>query len=334
MTDLEAMLAAHVRFELQRWDADQAAATVEAELGELFDWVEAVPLADLVPRAAAIGWIEHYVSGPPLTQEAFDAFAGAVGEAHAAATADTTPMNEFLLPEDFERVARAVIGMKDAQQTIITQITTSEVYSQLIAHVLYTGLKEYLTNENVIARRVPGASSVMRLGQSAIGSAAPGLSKGIDRQLTAFVNANIAETMRESQDYLNAALDDEMMMAVAQEVYQSIADAPLSEAAGQVDPDTFAELVAIATDIWIQVRTTASFGRIAAQCAAELYDRLAGETMGDLLAIAGIERDVLFADLVAPLTAAVGRAHDDGFLESWIRNRLEPFYDEYAQQLQ
>ena len=41
--------------------------------------------------------------------------------------------------------------------------------------MLYRGVKDYVLTENVLARRIPGASSIVRFGQRGLNTAAPGL---------------------------------------------------------------------------------------------------------------------------------------------------------------
>lgn len=328
--DFDDMLDAHVRFEMARWVPGRAGESAAAELHRILDWVEALPLSQLVTRDTLTRWLTRYLCQVPVTEDAYQAALAALLAGRAAAAGQDTRLGDLVGGDDFRRLAGTVIGMKDLQRAVIDEITTSEVYSQLISHVLYEGVKGYLTNENVISRRVPGAQSVMRLGQSAFGSAAPGLSRGIDRQLGAFVNANIADTMRDSREYLQQALDDELLLAVADNVYAAAADAPLSDAAGQLDPQALTDLAAVAADMWIRMRASDAFAEIARAMAHALYDRLGDQPVGDLMAVAGVTRDEAIDDALPLLTAAVAAARGDGTLESWIRGRLAPFYEEYA----
>lgn len=330
MVDLKQMLDAHVRYEMARWEPPQAHDTARGEVATLAEWLHDIPAERLIGYEDVRRWVDRLLVEPTVTQEAFDGVAAAIRSGWAAASRDQSPLGDVVAEPDFERMAESVIGMKEVQRAIITQITTSEVYSRLISHVLYNGLKQYLTNENLITRRVPGASSVVKLGQSALGSAAPGLGKGIDRQLEAFVNSNIADTMRDSRDYLNNALDDDMLLEVATEVYQSAAATTVAEAAGQLPLDSLDELVASGADMWIHVRGTAAFATIADAVVADLYRRWGGETVGSLWEIAGLDHDDLVNALAAPVAAAAGQARDSGLLEQRIRERLQPFYDSYS----
>ncbi len=119
--------------------------------------------------------------------------------------------------------------MDGLRKAATTQIATSEVYSRLLSHVIYQGIKNYLQSENTITRKVPGASTLMRIGQNAINTAAPKLEKTIDRQLTAFVNANIQDSIRESKRYLDKVLDQELMVEVADEVWDTNAKSTVAD---------------------------------------------------------------------------------------------------------
>jgi hypothetical protein len=291
-------------------------------------------VGQLVTRDDVRGWLELVLRSSVVTEEAFDSAAAALTAARDRAGTDATPIGDLLPEEDFERIARVGVGLERIRGAIIQEVTTSEVYSRLISHVLYQGLKDYLANQNMIAKKVPGASSVMRLGQSALGSAAPGLGKGIDRQLMGFVNSNISDTLRDSRDYLEAALDEDVLMTVAREAYRGAAHTRLDEAVGSVPEEAFDELVAAAVDAWIHIRGTDSFAEALEAAADDLHSRWADRTVGQVVDAAGLTREDLVAAALPTAVRAVASAYADGTLAAWIRARLEPFYTHFADGLE
>lgn len=327
---LNSMLDAHVKFELDRWSGDRLVSTLGEEVAALFEWLGTVPLGEVVTPELAGVWITKYAVEIPLTDEAV-ALAGALARsAHAAALDSDTTVREVLPREVFDDLAAVGIGMKGVRTAITDQVTTSEVYSRLIAHVLYHGIKNYLLTESVIARKVPGASSLMKLGQSALSSAAPNLEKNIDRQLTSFVNSNIQDSIRESRHYLDTVLDEELLGAVADEVWKTNADSTLAEAASLVPAESLEALVESGRAAWLHLRSTPVFTDIASQVAADFLTSQGDRTIGELLASAGVTPQLateLASQAAAPFIA---RAVHDGYLEARIRARLGEFYASYA----
>ncbi len=325
------MLEAHVQFELQCWAPKRAEETLATELHALIGWLEQTPVGDLIDSESVVGWIQELVLARPIGPELQQQLLTSVLAVRQAAAAETATVGEILPEAEFEEIARAAVGMRDLQEAVVTQITSSEVYAKLISHVLYQGLKGYLTEENPVSKRVPGASSIMKLGQSAIGNAAPGLSQGIDKQLMGFVNSNISDAMRDSREYLMDALTEERLMETAAEIYEEAAEAELGEAAAQLSPVSLQEISVAIFGAWDHLRTTDIVAHLIEAPIADFFDRWSDEPVGKVLIAAGVNADELVSALSPTAAAAVDRAYQDGYLEERIRARLTPFYEHMAQ---
>lgn len=304
------MLEEHVAFEVGAW-TESLPETVGALVAPVLEWLDSVSLGSVFSDADLDALIDA-LPVPDLT--------ASILAAHAATEADETPIAELVRREDYDRLADALAGMTDLQESVIDQITTSTVYADLISHVLLNGIRNYVTNESPIAR-VPGASSLMRMGQNAFDTAAPRLSKGIERQLTSFVSANLQETLRDSRQFLVSQIDSETLGKVAEDVWESNADTPLSDVAALMPEDTLAELTAIAQDAAAHLMGTDTFR----QAVHTVLDAHAAQPVGELLAEAGVTVDTI----VAQLRPWVLRAADDGLLEDLVRQRLTAFYENY-----
>ncbi|MEI6622473.1 MAG: hypothetical protein WCP28_11260 [Actinomycetes bacterium] len=330
MPDLDAMLEAHVQFELDRWAPDRLAQVVRGEVDAAFTWLESVPLSEILPADLVGQWVASHVFQAPITEESVELVCAVVRSAHAAALDDDTTVSDVLPYEVFQQFAEAVIGMKEVRRAITNEVTTSEVYSKLISHVLYQGIKNYLLTESVIARRVPGASSLMRLGQNALSSAAPNFEKSIDKQLTAFVNANIQDSIRESRHYLDKVLDDELLEAVANEAWNNNADLTVADAAALVSPESLDLLTVAGQSAWLNLRETEVVTQITGQVVAAFLDANGDRMVADLATDSGVTADLVTEQVVLAIEPTVARALADGFLESRIRSWLGEFYADFG----
>jgi len=306
----EEMLEAHVAFELVAW-TDSLTDTLGTQMEAVFAWLDTVSIGSVFSHADLEALIDA-LPAPALTVPAL--------AARAAALRDSTTLDDLGRKEDYDRAARAIAGMTELKEAIVEQITTSEVYANLISHVLFHGIRNYVMEESPIAR-VPGASSLMRMGQSAFDTAAPRLSKGIEKQLTAFVSANLQESLRESRQYLTNVIDEEAMGEVAEDVYNRNAGSTVSDVAALIAEDTLVELLAVAQDAWAHLLTTTTFRDLV----QAVLDANASRPVGDLLA----EADVTPESVVAFARPWLLRAADDGVLEELIRERLAAFYATY-----
>ena len=330
--DLEQMLDAHVQFELSQLTGEALTDYLATEAVAWMDWLSRVKLADVVDPIAASELAVRALREAEIPQDLTKLLGGVLQSAHAVATDDETMLGDLIPAATYDAVAQTVIGLTALRQEITMQITTSEVYSRLMAHVMYQGIKNYLQTESVIARKVPGASTLMRMSQSALSSAAPKLEATIDKQLTAFVNANIADTIRESNQYLDKVLDSKVLTAVADELWDTNAKTPVSEFASLVPVAAVAEFATAGADAWRSVRDTPFVAAMLTKIVTDFVQANGERKLSDLLAAAGVGNESvsqLLSEFLAPMLAQLDT---DGFLEQRIRARLKPFYAEYFPQ--
>ena len=304
------MLEAHIAFEVGAW-TEALTETLGTQTAVVFEWLDTVSLGSVFSEADLDALIMS-IPVPDLTTSLL--------AVHAAVLEDGTALGELVRREDYDRAAAAIATMSELREALVEQITTNEVYADLISHVLFHGIRNYVMTESPIAR-VPGASSLMRMGQNAFDTAAPRLSKGIEKQLTAFVSANLQETLRESREFLTSVINEQTITEVADDTYTRNADSTVSELAGLIPEDTLAELLAVAQEAWEYVVSTPTF-RESLQSVLEMD---ASQSVGGLLAEAGVTEPFVVS-LARPW---ILRAADDGVLEELIRDRLTAFYSYY-----
>jgi hypothetical protein len=323
--DIPTLLDAHVRFELQRWSTETRAEALREELEALLDWVCAQPVTALLP-ADAPGRVAALVSELPVTDEMVAIVAEGAAAAREAVVTSELTFADLASSEQVEEMVAVLASWQEPRRRAVAAVTSSDAYTKLVAHVLYHGLKAYVLTENVIARRVPGASSLMRLGQRGLSSAVPTLEANVDRQLTAFVQANIADTLRESERYLDRTLDPETLMRMGQDAWRAVRERPVAALAEPWEADDLDAVVVAAGPLVRSVLASGLPSAVAEQVVARLRDVHGDRPVGDLLADCGVEVDVLADALAEALTPAVALAYESGFAEARIRAHLEPFY--------
>jgi hypothetical protein len=327
--NLAEIAQSHVDYEVARWTGAQLAVSLEAEITAAFARLSDMPVAnvltvEVVDRLLDIGL--SITIRTEFAETVADGFSGVrrVASASGASTAD------LMDRADFENLVDVFIEMKQIQRVVIQQITESKAYSELISHVLYTGIKNYVLKESVVARRLPGASSLMRMGQHALSSAAPNMEKSIDRQLVGFVNANIQDSVRESRQYLETALDPELLRAVAAEFWDGNAGQPLSAAADLVSPDSMSAIAGSAADISAKLQKSAVFRELLTALARDFVAAHSDESVATLLGQVGVTESTVNA-AVTRWIPAVANLTDD-YVAARIEAELMGFYSQYAGQ--
>lgn len=328
-TDIDAMLEAHVQFELARCSGEGLSLGIKEEVMALFAWLDGVKLQDVLSTDEAQDLLRRHVLDVPISADAKALAVSTIKSAHTRAIDDHSTISEIVDRDLYEKTARCVASMSELRSEITKQVTSNEVYAQLISHVIYHGIKNYLLNESVIARKVPGASAMMKLGQSVVHTAAPKLEKSVDAKLTSFVNANIQDNIRESRRYLDSVLDDKLLTAVASEAWDQNSNTKISDIAKLINTRSLDTLTKTIIDSIDHLRTTEAFRDMVDAALKEFMAKQGKRTVGQVLESAGISAAAtadLLADVAQPLAA---KALSDGYIEERIRARLAAFYSDY-----
>ena len=316
MKDRDAMLEAHVQFELRRFNDDNLRATLDEEIAALFTWFDQVKLQEVVRPAQVSEWITRNVVELPLSAEVIDFIQENVIIALEFLQEDKTHVEAILPRPLFEQASAVVSGLDGLRREVIHQVVSSSAYSMLIAHVLYHGIKGYVMAENTLTRNVPGLSSFVKLGQNALNSAAPKLEKSIDHQLITFINGNIKETIADSENFLDTALDEKVMRQVADEFWAANATSELTQVAGHVDARSLAGLVAVARDFWLHFRTTQLFRDLVDGVVHSFFRRYGKKSIGVFLAEIGITQAMIAQEAYTAGLPVAAKALASGYLEA------------------
>lgn len=321
-----ALLEAHVRFEVERWAGPGLAATIREEVATLYAWLASVRLEDIVPAGESAPVSARLVERVPVTQQTAAALADILETAVDAVADSDLRVRDLARRQDVVAVADTVARLDRLREEVIGAVTASTAYRHLVAHVLYRGVKDYVLTENVLARRIPGASSLVRFGQRGLNTAAPGLEQAVDRQLSAFVEANIAETLRESRRYLEATLDARMMRVLAEEAWAQLAPRRVADLASLAEEEDVERLSRDLVVLAEHALATGHLTPLVERAAHDLLTRYAHRAPADLLRELGLDEEGVSDALTAAGDLLTGQPAVRRFIEDRVRTRLTAFY--------
>lgn len=323
--DLQAIYEAHVAFEVDRLRREGLRPLIVEQVGAMFAWLDEMPLRALADPDTVTD-VALLVLRGPAGPEVVARVAESLVAGQEAVRASPATVGDLLSKDDAQRWAAALATMDHARSALLEQVTTSRAYTRLVAHVVYQGVKSFVLTENVLAKRIPGASSLVRFGQRSLGSAAPGLEGNIDRQLTAFVDATIADTVRDSRRFLDRMADEQEVGEISDETWGRVADGPVAQAADLLTEDELSTLVALVWGQWLQLRDEPLVEQVVGRAVAAFFDTHGERPCGELLVEIGVT-EASVVDALVPLAGpAVEQAWQTGYLEQQVRDRLWAFY--------
>jgi hypothetical protein len=325
----EAMRDAHVAYEMSRLTGPGLTVSLSDEVDSLFAWMGTATLAEVVDSDALVAAVVRAVreipdaQTPGSSQEVTSAL-------RAALAGSPETVGDIVSEDDAVRWATTLASMDEARDEMLTQLTSSGAYSRLVAHVVYYGVKNYLLTENALAKRIPGASSLVRLGQRSLTAAAPGLEKNVDRQLVAFVDASIADTVRESRRFIDRMLSEAEVDQAARQGWAAVSDRPVADAADILNERDAELLGELAWQQWTSLRLTPFVERMAEAVLRGYLDENADRPVADVLTDLGIDAEWVTAWVGPLVESTMAQPQVAEYVEQRLRERLTAFYAQYT----
>ena len=320
------MLEAHIRFEVARWAPDRVAETLADEVDTVLGALASFTVADVLPAEPTAAGVAAAIGDVEVTDALLGLTVDILLAARAALAADPATVADAVRAEDLHAVVDLLSELDDLRGALVRAVTDNPAYHELIAHVLYQGVKAFMLTENVVARRLPGAQSLIRLGQRGLSSAAPGLESTVDRQLSRFVQNQIGATLNDSREFLEETLAGEPAHELVDTMLRTSGRTRLGEVADVVSDADVQALTEHAEPLLRHLLNTGLLARLLTPAIEQVLTVYAAEPVTGLLEEFGLERDVLIDHLLALAGPAITAARESGAIEERARDRLTPFY--------
>lgn len=320
------MRDAHLRFEMARWQGDRLEETLAGEAEALLDWLDVTTVADVCPAGATADLATDILRDLQVTDELSALAVDVVRAVRDACMDSEFQLADLADADDVHQVVRVSVGMPQLRRRAIEALTDNPAYHELVVHVLYHGVKAFVLSENVVARKVPGASSLIKFGQRSLNSAVPGLEEGVDRRLQRFVQAQIGETLMESKRFIDGYLTSGAAHELVDTVAKSVGPTGLREVAELIDEGDAEALTLAMTPMVEHVLRSGLLGRLVGPVIERVVGEHGDETVTQLLDGWGFDRAALTMRLVQAARPIAAHAVDSGYLEQRLRVRLDAFY--------
>lgn len=320
------MREAHVRFELDHWRGERLEATLREEVQALVDWLDTVAVADVLPAGETAGLIAGMLGDIEVTEELVGVVVEVLLASMAAVTDSEATVTDVVEREDVHDFVRVAVEMPELRTRVIEALTDNPAYHQLVAHVLYHGVKAFVLSENIVARKVPGAQSLIKFGQRSLNTAVPGLEEGVDRRLQRFVQGQIGETLTDSKRFIEHYFTSGQSREFVDAAFTSLSASRLGEVGNVVSEDEAKSLARAMRPIAEQVLRSGLLGRLAEPTIERVLTSYGSRTVATLLDGLGLDREAMTARFIDAWRPLASHGVEAGYLEGRLRARLDAFY--------
>jgi hypothetical protein len=191
---------------------------------------------------------------------------------------------------------------------------------------VYQGVVNYLYEDNVLTKSVPGVGSMMKFGKRMANRAVPGLDESFERRFKSWLSDSLPGLISRSEQFLNKSLTDDELRDSVMAVWVALEDHTIEELHEGLGDIQLQEFVVLGYEFWLQFRKTPYFEGCVDAVVTHLFELYGDRPLLDLLKELGVDRELVTAEIDGFVLPVIDVLREDGYLEALVRRRLAPFY--------
>ncbi|MGM0768999.1 MAG: hypothetical protein ACQEV6_13330 [Pseudomonadota bacterium] len=325
-----ALLEQHVKHEMAALKGAKLRKFLEHEVTELLNHAGEITLSRLTSEAQIMGVIQRIVVDMELDAGIPELAAEMATEVLNAEVQEATTLGDIISREQATGFLEEALELRHQRERVISEIMAHPVYQELVSNVVYHGLVNYLYEDNLITKSVPGVGSMMKFGKRMANRAVPGLDETFERRLKAWLSDSLPGLISRSEQFLHRALSDDELRDSVMAAWVSLEDRTIAELQEGLGDVQLQEFVVLGYEFWLRFRKTDYFIGCVRAVVSHLFVKYGDRPIVDLLNDVGVTREVILAEVDAFALPIVDVLREEGYVEALLRRRLSSFYKSAA----
>lgn len=321
-----ALLEAHTRHLLDRLTGPGLNTLLNDETASLCDWAATRPVTCVTDEVRVRDFLLRNVFEITPSETLLTQIGTLASVALKNPLNKQTSLEELLNAREYDLIVDRVVELEDLRRQIVHAVMQNPSVTQLISDLVYHGLKNYLLEENALAKKVPGMSSLMKMGKGMM-ERMGSLDAALENTLKAYVKRNTRTTMELSERLVERAMETPKLKAVARQFWQQIKGEKLYRVTQYVTSDDVDDVVRIGSTIWNHFRQTPYARDMLNDLVHAWFEQWGSQTLMQVLEDIGLSRERLQGEVRQIAEPLVAELIQSGHLEARIRLHLESFYD-------
>ncbi|PCJ38705.1 MAG: hypothetical protein COA99_11360 [Moraxellaceae bacterium] len=319
------LLDAQVEFFMEQLTGEDFEKIVEEELDKFFDDIEDVTLGEVVTSDQIKQVVKKYVKEVEI-HGAIPELMGEIAEhVYDLPVHDTNKVGDLVSDEQFEVALEKALEMEDLRKRAIGQIVANPVYSDLVSDLLYSGIKDYIS-DNPVTKNVPGAASMLKFGKSMMNKAAPNLEAAIEENVKKFIKKNASKSLKQSEKFLNKTLSNEKISEISQDAWEKIKGKKISTFREAISAADLQDFLVLGYEFWLELREVSYTLDVLDSGIDFFFSKYGDSTLRLILEEVSIKKEMLTEEAMLFAPPAIEVLKENGVLEKVLRRRLEPFF--------
>lgn len=324
------LLELHVKHEVASLKGAKLRTFLKQEVGELLDHAGNITLNRIASEHQVADTLQRVVVNMELAEGVPELAAEMATEVLNAPIQATTTLGNIITQGQVSGFLDEALELRHQRAQIISDIIAHPIYQELISNMVYHGVVNYLYEDNLITKSVPGIGSMMKFGKRMANKAVPGLDETFERRLKAWLAESLPGLISRSEQFLQNAISDEEVRKTVMAAWADMEGKTLTELQGGLGAVQLKEFVALGYEFWLRFRKTDYFDGCTRSVVAHLFVKYGDRPLTDLLSDLGVTREVIMAEANAWALPLINVLQEEGYIEALVRRRLSAFYKSAA----
>ena len=322
----ETLLELHLQHELDALTGKPLMKNLRAEIRSAFTFMKRMTLREAVTPEAIMATIRRNVIDLEIPPGIPDLAGHMARRIYASPEHQNTTLSDLISEQQVEEFIDEIMGLREQRERLVNHMLDHPLYAELASNILYHGIVNYIYEENLLSRSVPGVAPMMKFGKRMFNRAIPGLDETLERSLKAYISRNLHSIVRQSQSFLTHAMTDAQVRDSAREIWAQLADRSLAGLQEGMSEVELSEFVLLGYEFWLDFRKTPYFEHCCQLVVDQLFERYGETSLAELAKEFGLTPDRIIREAQNYLPPLMRQLREKGYLEAMLRRRLEPFY--------
>ena len=322
---IEQLIDAHLDFLAQEFSH---AATIQSEFLNFYHWFRKQTLQDIWSFEHINALLQKQILATPASSVLIEQIAEHLRFALIHPANENTLIADVIPVLTVDKIAQYVASKSTHRQRLIKTVVNSPAFSAMITQLIQHSIQDYLDN-SVMAKRMPGMSSFMKMGKSVLETVTD---SNLNDTIGHYLQKNILKLSQMSEHVLNQHFDDDKLYHFQANLWHKIKDMPLTVLKNYIEIQDLPNTVSLGHEIWDHIRQTEYLKQQVHDGVYAWYVRNQERSFDLLLRDLNIDEALIQHELQHLLAPVMQNLVSSEYLRERARAYLEKFY--YAETAQ
>ncbi len=316
---IEQLIEAHLDFLAQEFSHT---ATIESEFLNFYHWFRKQTLQDIWSFEHINALLQKQILATAASPAFIEQIAEHLRFALIHPANESTQIADVIPVLTVDKIAQYVASKSGHRQRLIKTVVNSPAFSAMISQLIQHSIQDYLDN-SVMAKRMPGMSSFMKMGKSVLETVTD---SNLNDTVGHYLQKNILKLSQMSEHVLNQHFDNDKLYHFQANLWHKIKDMPLTVLKNYIEIQDLPNTISLGHEIWDHIRQTEYLKQQVHDGVYAWYVRNQEHNFDVLLRDLNIDEALIQHELQQLLAPVIQKMISSEYLRERARAYLEQFY--------